>query len=292
MKTTKCRICSHEGLSALYEVDGYSVLKCRRCGVQFVDNLPSPATLAAFYQADTDMVYEDERNLANLTYYDNIVKRKIQNYQRSGKVLDVGCSAGHFLAAMRPEFEVQGIEISAQMAEKAAGMLGNCVHVGTLDSYEAPAQSFDIVTFFDSLDHCIDPHQEIAKAWQLLKPGGLLVVKVHNIDCLLARLTGKRFYAVMLPAHLFYFNRRSLKALVERHGFTWLGHDFIAHRLFLKSVFFRLCKSRTDTVFYRAYQWLSTRAAGEIPVYKNLHDIITCYARKNGTSADAAAVRP
>jgi hypothetical protein len=113
-----------------------------------------------------------------------------------------------------------------------------------------------------------------------LKPDGLIVIKVHNISCLYARLSGAKFYALVPPAHLFYFNQKSLRTVLARGGFTIVRSKFIGQVLQLRTIFYRLARGGTGNVFYRIYSWLSRGALGRIAIYKNLHDIITVFAVK------------
>jgi hypothetical protein len=116
----------------------------------------------------------------------------------------------------------------------------------------------------------------------MLKEGGLLVIKVHNISCLYARLTGAGFYAIIPPSHLFYYDRRTLTLAASKSGFEVVETKFIAHLLRLSTVFMRLSRGDKKSLFYRIYLALANRSVGKIKIRKNLHDIITLFAVKRG----------
>ena len=137
------------------------------------------------------------------------------------------------------------------------------------------------ITLFDVFDHFLDPADNLRRCRGMLKPGGLIVIKVHNISCLFAKLAGPGFYAIVPPVHLFYFNRKSLQQILEKNGFTFLKHEFIGHLMRLATVFFRLCKENKASVLYRLYEFFSRRPFKDLKVRKNLHDIITVFAVKN-----------
>jgi 2-polyprenyl-3-methyl-5-hydroxy-6-metoxy-1,4-benzoquinol methylase len=130
----------------------------------------------------------------------------------------------------------------------------------------------------DVLDHCPEPLAVLAKCHRMLKPGGLLVIKVHNISCLYAKLTGPRFYAIIPPSHLFYYNARTLTLAAKKTGFEVVEGRFIAHLLRVSTVFMRLSRSNKDSIFYRIYRALEGSLIGRIKIHKNLHDIITVFA--------------
>lgn len=71
----------------------------------------------------------------------------------------------------------------------------------------------------------------LAKCHRALKPGGLIVIKVHNISCLYAKLTGPNFYALIPPSHLFYYNRQTLDLALGKAGFCTLETRYIGHLL-------------------------------------------------------------
>ena len=125
----------------------------------------------------------------------------------------------------------------------------------------------------------------LEKCRRLLRPGGLIVIKVHNISCFYAKLTGSKFYAVIPPTHLFYYDDRSLRRALSSSGFQVVDSNFIGHLLKVKTVFWRLShshvsQSNVKSPHYRIYKALDHTALGEMTFHKNLHDIITVLAVK------------
>jgi hypothetical protein len=118
------------------------------------------------------------------------------------------------------------------------------------------------------------------KAMRLLKPGGIILIKVHDFSCWYARVAGARFYAVIPPYHLTYFTRRGLRKLVELAGFEMATARHIGNLLQLKTVFFRLSMNDKKALSYKVYQSLDRTRIGQAKFVKNLHDIITVVARK------------
>ena len=49
---------------------------------------------------------------------------------------------------------------------------------------------------------------------------GLIIIKVHNISCLYARLSGPKFSALLPPFHMSYFNKKSLRVALSKTGYT------------------------------------------------------------------------
>jgi len=95
-------------------------------------------------------------------YYDLARPEMLQFVQEAAKfVLEVGCSSGAFGALLkeeRPNCEVWGIEPDLESARVAASRLDKVVQ-GTFSS-EVPGlngKRFDVVCFFDVLEHLANP---------------------------------------------------------------------------------------------------------------------------------------
>ena len=82
-------------------------------------------------------------------------------------------------------------------------------------------ESFDVVTMWDILEHIPDPVPFLRRAASLLRPGGLIFVKVPNPDSLEARVFGGR-WPLLLPEHLNYFNLRTLQMCGSKADLQWV----------------------------------------------------------------------
>jgi SAM-dependent methyltransferase len=245
----------------------------------FVRNILSDEELAAHYASCCDPAYSDDNRECLDYYYLQLRGRIEERVPKPGKILDVGCSGGWFLEAMKG-WECHGCEISPEDAAVARRRFGDRIFTGTLEDYPLAEGYFDVITMQDVFDHCREPLPVLAKCRRMLKDGGLLVIKVHNISCLYARIAGAGFYAILPPSHLFYYDRRTLALAAAKSGFEVVETRFIAHLLRLDTVFMRLSRGNAKSPFHRVYRALSRRALGRVKIRKNLHDIVTVFAVK------------
>jgi 2-polyprenyl-3-methyl-5-hydroxy-6-metoxy-1,4-benzoquinol methylase len=119
-------------------------------------------------------------------------------------------------------WEVAGVEPITSAAEYARRRFALAVFQGVLrDAPYAPA-SFDVVTFWDVLEHTFSPAEELAHAARLLRRGGLVVVSVPNWDSLDRRLFGRHWLGLDPPRHLYVFTRKTLTAMLTQAGFSVL----------------------------------------------------------------------
>ena len=280
-----CPICKNENLQYKYTVNNFTLVRCLSCELLFVKEKCSQEELDINYKVDGDMtveedwVYLDEGNAENLKYYYKNLRSLILKQISFGKILDVGCNAGQFLDEM-VGFERYGIDRSPSHGKIAQKKYGENIFIGTFEEYPAPGFLFDCITLQDVLDHMVDPLEALKKCNKLLKPNGILVIKVHDMSSLFARIMGRKFYAFIPPTHLFYFNRTALAMALEKASFDITFFKHLGHLMFLSTVFYRLSQGRKDSVFFKLYKLIDGTWLGHRRIYKNLHDIVTVFARK------------
>lgn len=276
----QCPVCASKNIRDKYKLKEYILAECSKCSLLFVREILSEDFLKKHYASDSNeyISYGSDNELCLIYYYLKL-KSEIEKIKPlKGKILDVGCSAGFFLDQMKG-WDRYGIEIS-KTGEIAKQKMGNKIFLGFFEKYPAQQNYFDVITLQDVFDHFIDPNKNLKKCYEMLKPGGLLIIKVHNISCLYAKLTGSKFYAIIPPTHLFYFNKKSLKVLLSKNGFKFYKSKFISHILQLKVIFYRLSHNKTDNFFYKIFKILDNNTLGKVKIYKNLRDIITVFAIK------------
>lgn len=278
-KYSSCPVCDGANLKDLWEVNGYTIAKCGKCTLVFVRNQVTTEELAAHYASVTDDAYDDA-NVECLNYYYEKLGEIIRDrFPQPGKLLDIGCSRGWFLDVMTG-WERHGNEIATVYAATARERYGDSIVIGPFENYPMREGYFDVITLQDVFDHIRDPMPTLEKCYHLLRPGGLIVIKVHNISCLYAKLTGQNFYAVVPPTHLFYYDGSTLDRVLSNNGFKLVATKFIGHLFKVKTVFLRLSRGDANSVHHRIYDSLNGTALGEFKFHKNLHDIITVLAVK------------
>jgi SAM-dependent methyltransferase len=278
-----CIICKSEDMVTKYIINGFHIAHCKSCSLLFVAEKISREELCAYYNneiaSEKEYAYVDEDNIINLRAYYNKLAAFINGMVTKGRILDVGCSAGHFFDCM-PGWECYGIEPVAFQAEKAKERYGDNIHIGTLEDCKYPIEYFDVITLQDSLDHMPDPLAAIRKCRTLLNSRGLLVIKVHDFSCVFAKIMRSKFYAFIPPFHLVYFNEDSLFKTLAISGFKIEQYKHITQQIYFKTIFFRLSRNNKNSIFYHLYKLINHTPFKDIKVKKNLHDIITVFARK------------
>jgi SAM-dependent methyltransferase len=97
------------------------------------------------------------------------------------------------------------------------------VSATTLDAFEAGCrergEQFDLITFFEVLEHQDAPGAFLAQVMRLGRGGGAVAGSVPNRDRFLAALDRKLSDGDLPPHHFLWFSSRALTQLLERAGF-------------------------------------------------------------------------
>ena len=219
-----CRACDGAG-PEIFRKRGFAIAECAACGTRFVPRATAdPMRYEEGYFAGREAgggyaSYLDDRALV-LANFDRRV-RWLAPYAGGRRLLDVGAAYGLLLVAARAHgFDGVGVEPVAACAAFAERELGETVLSGRIEDLDLPPESFDVATMLDVVEHFDDPRAAVRRVHSLLRPGGLLVVETGDLDALVSRACGKRWYFYDPPQHVTFFSRRSLVAMLARAGFS------------------------------------------------------------------------
>ena len=206
---------------------GRSTLRCADCLLVYVDPVPKEATRPEAYGADYYEPWQGREEHARVRLWRRRLSL-VEERSSRGALLDVGCGDGLFLAIARDAgWSVEGIEFSPEGARRASKRLGRPVAVGHLARERLLRGPFDVLTLWHVLEHLEEPAPMLDAARVRLRPGGLVVVAVPNLDNLPMQWAYRVARGRPLPLyeagarepHLSHFSPTTLAALLERQGF-------------------------------------------------------------------------
>lgn len=221
-----CRLCNSEKTELITYEGDWRVLECSECGFVFVVPLPDDEYLKAHYQQYLPV---DEEKVAQWrTLMVGISQRSLEMIEKNRrlpsemKLLDVGCGYGFFLEKARERgWNVHGVEPCVH-ARNYAIKNGLDVDLGVLLEQRYPDCSFDVVTMFYVLEHVREPLSYLKEANRILKPGGLLLVRVPHttpiVKLLKAFRIRNRLYDT--PSHLSDFSPITISLALKKSGFN------------------------------------------------------------------------
>jgi SAM-dependent methyltransferase len=144
------------------------------------------------------------------------------------RILDIGCATGVFLAAGSDGWSKVGVELSPSAAQLAREHFGLTVYQGTVEEAPLTTHSFDAITMWDVLEHVYDPLGTLRRVHELLRPDGILIGRVPNIDSWEARLSGRYWAGLDQPRHIFVPSEATLDQLLQRAGFKMLDYQCLS----------------------------------------------------------------
>ncbi len=138
---------------------------------------------------------------------------------RGGELLDIGCGTGNFLAAARDAgYGVTGIELDRNAARFAKERLGlQRVLPLRISEFtdQHPEERFDVVTFFEVLEHQAAPVKFLQRVKACVQPGGMIALSVPNRE---RWLTGPDVLDYP-PNHFLRWNAAALRQFLSTQGF-------------------------------------------------------------------------
>ncbi|MBI5248452.1 MAG: class I SAM-dependent methyltransferase [Desulfomonile tiedjei] len=205
---TTCDLCGSEDQTLLYsKIDPvtdqeFHVVECR-CGMAFVNPMPSEACIPKLYPPD----YMEGKELMDSRYSRML---DLLPDEAGGRLLDIGCARGDFiLRAQRRGWSAEGVDLIPWNRSEHPSIL-----IGDLIEMDLPENYYDAITAWAVLEHVRRPSLYFRKVSTLLKDKGLFIFIVPNFDALGMR----RSCSEDIPRHLWLFTTRSVKSYLEKNG--------------------------------------------------------------------------
>lgn len=226
----RCLLCQRSSFEELFWKEGLRFVRCRECDLIQVNPVPVEEVAETFYQSETyDRImkmhtvdlsaYRRQRfGTERVVAWEALLGRP--SAEKPMSVLDVGCADGFVLeAAQEQGWRAYGVDLNPA-AVQAAQRKGLNVKLGKLEEcFFDEEPSFDVVTMYDLLEHTYHPMTLLVRAYELLKPGGLLVLYVPNWNSLARLVLGTDLFFIWGIFHLSYFTPATLSRAVVWAGF-------------------------------------------------------------------------
>ena len=223
-----CPLCRQAPTPFAVDFQGLHLARCSRCGLEFhsprprLDQLAKRVYGAQYHRPDE--ARPDERHERHYLRQLQQLERHLDPAHR--RLLDVGCGAGAFLRfALERGWEAHGTDV---VVTDWAKEIGARVWEGELPTISFDKTRYDVVRFNHVLEHTRNPLDELRRARELIRPGGLLLIGVPNLAGLSVRVKSWqsrlrlkrkcwRHYAAL--HHLWFFTPETLQLVAKSAGF-------------------------------------------------------------------------
>lgn len=191
---------------------------CDRCGLVFQSPRMTDEETEEFYKGEYRRMYHQGQERPSEKVLDVQRKRaaamrKIaaMKVEKVSRHLEIGCSAGYLLLALKEQYGCTSVGIEPGNAYRDhAVQQGFTVYPSLVELQENKEEPFDLISMSHVLEHLTDPVgylSDLRRSW--LTPDGWLFLEVPN-------LYGHFSYEV---AHLFSFTSHTLEQVIRKAGF-------------------------------------------------------------------------
>lgn len=271
-----CDFCGSRSAFAKYDLGAHRILRCADCTFMWLDPQPSDAELHEVYGENyyrNDRFYESNGQTI-YGYFDYASERfvKQQDLQRvvhrivglldpveagGRRFLDVGCGLGYLLDVAHDRgFSVEGIDYNRTAVDWIGRKYTFPAVSGDFMAHEGGP--YDAVAMLDVIEHLPRPFEALEKAASLIRPGGVFALSTMDSDSLVSRLLGSRLEDFRRTReHLYFFNRPTIRAGLERAGLEVLRIDSYGLTIQMGALAQRakLALPRAGAVMERLVRW-------------------------------------
>lgn len=244
----RCPVCSGAAARLRYRITGFRVYDCADCGLVYLWPQLDPQQVREMF---TRLYTEGEGSVPELrsyygfTYEDDPENPLVQLYERwldrieavrpPGRLLDIGCGTGLFLAvARRRGWQPQGIDDCVEATAHAREHFGLEVSNGEFGAFAAQGLRFDAITMWDIIEHAREPVGLLGAARDVLAPGGVIGISTPNQRSVLDVVAGAIYRATgghvtwplekfYIEQHFLYFTPATLQDALARAGLAALS---------------------------------------------------------------------
>jgi len=217
----------------------FTFKECDNCGHWYLSPRPKEHDLGIIYPSNYYSYSQDQWKKKTLTnsIWEILEKRKIKKIVKrfikqpeKMHLFELGCGSGRFLHLLRKyvskSCKISAVEISESAVRFAAQIEDVDVIQGNFEEISIEPESIDIIIAQQLIEHVSDPRSILKKAYDSLRPNGVVILETPNVKGFDRKLFSKRYWGgYHFPRHFNLFSPDTLLRLCKQCGFTQVYYE-------------------------------------------------------------------
>ena len=198
----------------------FRFVECSECGLIYSTPIFKDERMVNLY-IKSEFIEEVQIKNMQEDYLQQL--KKLDGIIKKDDFLEIGCANGFFLKKAQ-EFgfkNVVGVEPGKDAVAKALLETKDCIinDIYKEDMFEN--ETFDVVAFFQVLDHMLDPSAFLQEVYNILRPGGVVLAINHNVRFIGTRVAGEKSPMFDIE-HICLFDPSKMRKILSKVGFDIL----------------------------------------------------------------------
>jgi len=225
MPVARCPAC-HSRAARVIPIGRQTLKRCKDCGLTYAPVYADPEEIykEGYHTGEMGSFGVDVSHPEWAELLEYVGERRMSILEsvvhQPGRILDVGCGPGHFLAAAAHRgWDAVGVELVPSAVQTAREQFGLEVHNTMLEDSGLPEQSFDVIAATHVLEHQVDGIGFLTSIARWARPGGYLFIEVPNWASADRLGNVEGWYGLRPLEHVAHYTPRTLAKTMERIGF-------------------------------------------------------------------------
>ncbi len=247
------------------ELDGACLWRCNACHMLYRFPRLGEAELGALYQSGN--IDSWDAPVENRTDW-LLIRQWLSGHDEIRKILDVGCFDGRLLEYLGGDYQLYGVEIHEQAAERAAARGVEVVgrdfgQLGQLDL------RVDAVLAVDVIEHSLDPKSLLSALADCVDAGGYILLTTGNTDAVSWRFMGSHYWYCHIAEHISFVNPDWVRGVASELDLEPVSIQKFSHLVYGGGIVQKIYELLVNSLLRFApgvFAWLRRRGIGGIDV--------------------------
>ncbi len=196
----------------------YQIVRCNHDGMIRSNPVPEESFVNELYKQSKFTYEQETENL--VTTYLTALEPVLRQLPKDARILEVGCGNGFLLKALYEKgyVNVSGVEPSTDAVAKSDALIRDKIMVGVLSPATFKSGVFDLICFFQVLEHMRDPNDLLRICHDLLVPEGFIVAFNHDVESPQAKILKEKSPIIDI-GHYSLFSKVTMEKIFRKNNF-------------------------------------------------------------------------